>query len=83
MNLANINRLGDNPFFTRYSQEYVEGLIGKMHFILKFTKESRKIIPKFIQKNFGRLEEESHSQSLFRKYFYNTNDGRFEKINGT
>jgi hypothetical protein len=54
-----------------------------MHFILKFTKESRKIIPKFIKKNFGRLEEESHSQSLFRKYLYNTNDGRFEKINGT
>jgi hypothetical protein len=77
MNLANIHRYKDNPFFTRYSQEYVEGLIGKMHFVVKFTKDSRHIIPTFIKKNFGRLEEESHSQSLFRKYFYNADDGRF------
>jgi hypothetical protein len=38
MNLANIKRYKENPFFARYSQEYVEGLIGKMNFMVKFTK---------------------------------------------
>lgn len=27
----------NNPFFTRYSQDYVEGIVGKINFLLKFT----------------------------------------------
>lgn len=38
----------NNPFFTRYSQEYVEGIIGKMHFLLKFTGDTRRVVHNFI-----------------------------------
>jgi hypothetical protein len=51
--------------------------------MVKFTKESRKNIARFIKKNFDKLEKETHSQSLFRRYFYDPKEGRFEKINET
>jgi len=79
-NYANLERYGNNPFFTRYSQEYVEGITGKMHFMLKFVSQSRQRILKFIEENFDRLKEETHSQSLFMRYLYDAKAGRFEKI---
>jgi hypothetical protein len=37
MNYANVDRYGNNPFFPRYSEEYVEGITGKANFMLKFV----------------------------------------------
>jgi len=79
MNYANLDRYGNNPFLTRYSQQYVEGIIGKMHFMLKFVQQSRQRLSIFIEENFDKLKEETHSQSLFIKYIYDAK-GRFEKI---
>jgi len=56
MNYANLNRYHNNPFFTRYSQEYVEGIIGKMHFMLKFVQQSRKRLTMFIEENFDKIK---------------------------
>jgi hypothetical protein len=78
MNYANLDRNGNNPFFTRYSQQYVEGVTGKMHFLLKFISSTRQQILKFIERHFDKLKEETHSQSLFMKYLYET-EGKFEK----
>ena len=81
MNYANLDRYGNNPFLTRYSQQYVEGIIGKMHFMLKFVQQSRQQLSRFIENNFDKLKEETHSQSLFMKYIYDAKEGKFEKIN--
>jgi hypothetical protein len=48
MNYANLDRTGNNPFFTRYSREYVEGITGKWHFMIKFVGESRSALHNFI-----------------------------------
>ena len=79
MSYANIERYGNNPFFTRYSQEYVEGITGKIHFMIKFVQQSRQRLSIFIEGNFDKLIEETHSPSLFMKYLYDANSGKFVK----
>jgi hypothetical protein len=43
------------------------------------VKQSVERIHIFIEENFDKLKEETHSQSLFMKYFYHEDYGRFEK----
>jgi hypothetical protein len=79
MNYANADRGGNNPLFNRYSREYAESITGKMNFWLKFWREVTHQIHWFIENNFDKIEEETHSQSFFRKYLFDSNKYRLEK----
>jgi hypothetical protein len=70
-NYDNRDRKGEHYYLTRYSQEYAEGIIGKINFFIKIIGKERPSVSKFLLDNSGsRLLQASHSRSVFRKYLY-------------
>jgi hypothetical protein len=80
-NYDNEDRRGLNFYLTRYSQEYAEGILGKFHFIIKIIGEDRPGISTFLLSHSGNLLDDSHSQSIFRKYLYNEKYTKFKIVN--
>jgi hypothetical protein len=54
-NYDNRNRKGEHYYLTRYSQEYAEGIIGKINFFIKIIGQERPSVSKFLLDNSGKL----------------------------
>jgi hypothetical protein len=61
----------DNFFIYRYSQEYVEGIIGKVHHLAKFYSQNNQELTKFVSKHKdGNFTGEAHSKSIFMRHIW-------------
>lgn len=64
----------DNPFVYRYSQAYVEGLIGKIHHITKFYSNHNDEMSKFIAAHrYGNFSGDAHPDSIFMRHMWDSN----------
>jgi hypothetical protein len=79
-NYDNNNRKGEHYYLTRYSQDYAEGVIGKIHFFIKIIGQERPSVAKFLIDYSGRLTDATHSRSVFRKYLYSPKHTRFQIV---
>ena len=70
-NYDNLNPKKVNSFLTRFSQQYAQGIIGKIHFLFKIIGQERPGMETFLLNNSDKLLSETHSQSVFRKFLYN------------
>jgi len=52
-NYDNNDRYGEHYYLTRYPQEYVEGIIGKIHFFIKIIHIERLGFASFLKNNSG------------------------------
>jgi len=60
---------GLNSFFWRYSQEYVENVIGKIYYPFKIY-NAHNVLDDLLQKNHNNLSAVIHSKSLFMKTLF-------------
>lgn len=63
----------DHYFLYRYSQEYVEGLLGKVMHLTKLYGVPNKELNRYIERNIlanRNFSHEYHSKSIFRKFIY-------------
>lgn len=55
----------------RYSQEYTEGLIGKIRHITKFYSQNNEEMSSFIERHMdGNFTNDVHPQSVFMKHMW-------------
>lgn len=47
-NYDNKDKKGFNHYLTRYPQTYVEGILGKIYFLVKIANEERKAFSQFL-----------------------------------
>lgn len=64
----------DHVFLYAYSQEYVEGIIGKVHHVTKFYSSHNDEISKFVTRHKdGNFSGDAHPESIFMRYMWKAN----------
>lgn len=63
----------DNLFVYRYSQEYVEGLIGKIRHVAKFYSSHNRELTLFVSRHMdGNFSSAAHPDSIFMRHMWNS-----------
>lgn len=61
----------DQKFIYRYSQEYVEGVTGKIYHLTKIFSGERRPLDKFVLEHMdGNFTQEAHPDSIFMRHIW-------------